>query len=177
MNIGSSGSGGNRGSRGNPGSRLRLAIVSCGFLGCSPVVPGTVGTLGGVLIVFLLGLSGNFLLWTVLAGGAIYVVGRSLGDWAERHAGKKDPGFFVLDEVVGYMVTCLWIRGPSLLALVLGFFVFRFFDVVKPPPCRRLERIGGGDGIMLDDVAAGLYGLAVMAAARVLLLEPENWVS
>ena len=147
-------------------NRLKLGIVSCGFLGLSPFAPGTVGTLGGVLLAFLLGMTGQFLLWTLVASAVVYLVGRSLGEWSESYAGKKDPGFFVLDEVIGYMVTCLWIRGPSLLAIVLAFFVFRFFDIFKPPPARRLEALGGGDGILLDDVVAGLYGLGVMAVCR-----------
>lgn len=156
-------------------NKLKLAIVSCGFLGCSPVVPGTVGTLGGVAIAWALSFTGNYLLWSILVCAVLYVVGRSLGDWSERYAGRKDPGIFVLDEVIGYLVTCLWVRGPSLLALTLAFFVFRFFDIAKPPPARRLERLGGGDGILLDDVMAGLYGLAVMVLARQFFLEPASW--
>jgi phosphatidylglycerophosphatase A len=156
-------------------NRLKLAVVSCGFLGLSPFAPGTVGTLGGVLIAYLLAKSSMFAFYTLLACVLLYALGRSLGGWAERHAGHKDPGFFVLDEVIGYLVTVFWIHGPSPLSLVLGFFVFRFFDVVKPPPARWFERLGGGDGILLDDVVAGLYGLAVMCVARVLFLTPEAW--
>lgn len=150
-------------------NKLKLAIVSCGFLGCSPFAPGTVGTLGGVAIAFALAGTELYAVWVLLACVLVYLVGRSLGDWSERYAGKKDPGIFVLDEVIGYLVTVLWLGGPSWLTLTLGFFVFRFFDIFKPPPARRLEALGGGDGILLDDVIAGLYGLAVMAACRLLL--------
>jgi phosphatidylglycerophosphatase A len=151
-------------------NRLKLAIVSCGFLGLSPIVPGTAGTLGGVALAWALAFTGSrFPLFVAIACVALYAVGRSLGEWAERYAAGKDPGFFVLDEVIGYLVTIFWMRGPSVLALTLAFFVFRFFDIVKPPPARRLEALGGGDGILLDDVFSGLYGLAVMALARVLL--------
>jgi phosphatidylglycerophosphatase A len=156
--------------------RLKLAIVSSGFLGLSPIMPGTVGTLGGVAIAFALSYTENFLLWTLLTCVILYAIGRPLGEWAEKWAGKKDPGIYVLDEVIGYLVTVLWMQGPSLLALTLAFFLFRFFDIVKPPPVRRMERLGGGDGILLDDVVAGLYGLIVMAAARLLFLSPESWV-
>jgi len=156
-------------------NRLRLAIVTCGFLGLSPFAPGTVGTLGGVALVWALRGTENFLLWTLLACGVLYVVGRSLGEWSEQYAGGKDPGFFVLDEVIGYLVTCLAWRGPSLLGLTLAFFVFRFFDIIKPPPARRMERMGGGDGILLDDVVAGLYGLGVMIVCQQFFLEPEHW--
>ncbi len=152
---------------------VKLAIVSCGFLGCSPIAPGTVGTLGGVLIAWALAGTEHFLLWTLLAAAGVYLVGRPLGSWAEEYAGKKDPGIFVLDEVVGYLVTIAWLEGPSLVALVVAFFVFRFFDIFKPRLARRLEKIPGGDGILLDDVVAGVYGLVlVMAPARILIDVP-----
>lgn len=152
---------------------LKLFLVSSGFLGCSPVAPGTVGTLGGVLIAWALARTSPFLLWVLLAAAAVYLVGRALGPWAEAYAGKKDPGIFVLDEVVGYLITVAWLEGPSLLALVVAFFVFRFFDVFKPRLARRAEHIPGGDGILLDDVVAGVYGLVlVMLPARLLIDAP-----
>ena len=70
--------------------------------------------------------------------------GAPLGDWAERYAGEKDPGIFVLDEVIGYLITVAWTAAPSPLAMAVAFFVFRFFDVVKPRLARRLESIPGG---------------------------------
>jgi phosphatidylglycerophosphatase A len=154
---------------------LRLAIVSCGFLGLSPVAPGTVGTLGGVLIAWALAGTQNFLLWIVLICAGLYLVGRALGPWAETYAGGKDPGFFVLDEVIGYLICVAWVRGPSYLSLTVAFFAFRFFDVLKPGWVRRAEAIGGGDGILLDDVVAGLYGLAVVATARLLIGDSSIW--
>ena len=105
-------------------------------------------------------------MWALVAAAIVYAIGQPLGRWSEQYAGKKDPGIFVLDEVVGYLVTIAWMAGPSLLALVTAFFVFRFFDIFKPWPARRMERIPGGHGILLDDVVAGLYGLLVMAIAR-----------
>jgi phosphatidylglycerophosphatase A len=150
--------------------RLKLAAVSFGFLGCSPVAPGTMGTLGGVLVAWALSGTKWYLLWSLLACVLLYLVGRSLGSWAERHAGEKDPGIFVIDEVIGYLLTVSWTAGPSPLALCVAFFVFRFFDVWKPAPAARMERIPGGDGILLDDVVAGLLGFAlVMLPARLLL--------
>lgn len=158
-------------------NKLKLAIVSCGFLGCSPFAPGTVGTLGGVLIAFLLRDTQYYLLWTMLAAAAIYAISQPLGTWAEQYAGKKDPGIFVMDEVIGYLITVAWMRGPSPLALVVAFFVFRFFDIVKPRPARDMERIPGGHGILLDDVVAGVWGLvAVMVPAR-LLLDHLPWTA
>lgn len=152
--------------------RLKLGVVSCGYLGCAPFAPGTFGTLGGVAIAWALRDSDNYLPWLLSIVAVIYVIGRSLGDWSEKHAGGKDPGFFVLDEVIGYLITVAWLQGPTLLTLAVGFAVFRFFDIVKPPPVRNVERIGGGDGILLDDVVAGLYGwLLIMLPLRLLLTE------
>ncbi len=155
-------------------NKLRLAIVSFGFLGCSPFAPGTVGTLGGVAIAYaLMGTGTWFPVWVLVIAAALYALGRPLGAWAEQYAGKKDPGIYVIDEVIGYLITVLWIDAPSLMALVVAFFVFRFFDVLKPPLARRAESLPGGDGILLDDVVAGLHGLVLMVAARFVL--PGLW--
>jgi phosphatidylglycerophosphatase A len=155
-------------------NKLKLAIVSCGFLGCSPVAPGTVGTLGGVAIAFALRGSSHYLLWTLAVCVAIYAITRPLGKWAEEYTGEKDPGIFVMDEVIGYLITVAWLSGPSYLTLVVGFFVFRLFDVWKPAPARRMERLPGGDGILLDDVVAGALAFAtVMLPARFLI--HANW--
>ncbi|MCB9914695.1 MAG: phosphatidylglycerophosphatase A [Planctomycetes bacterium] len=152
---------------------VKLGLVTCGFLGLAPFAPGTFGTLGGVAIAWALRGTDGFLVWTLLVAAALYALGRALGPWAEAHAGRKDPGFFVLDEVVGYLVTVAWLEGPSLLALLTAFCAFRLFDILKPPPIRRFERVGGGDGIMLDDVVAGVYGLVlVMLPARLLIDAP-----
>lgn len=154
-------------------NRLKLAIVSCLFLGCSPFAPGTVGTLGGVAIAWLLRDSPHYLWLSLGVSALLYAVGRSLGAWAESYAGGKDPGFFVLDEVIGYLITVAWLRGPSPLALTVAFFVFRFFDVFKPRLARRMEALGGGDGILLDDVVAGVFGFVlVMLPARLLIDVP-----
>jgi len=73
----------------------------------------------------------------------------------------KDPQFVVIDEVAGQLITfiCVPLTWKSLL---LGFILFRVFDILKPPPVRQLERIPEGAGIVLDDVGAGLYALAIM---------------
>jgi phosphatidylglycerophosphatase A len=148
--------------------KLKLGIVSCLYLGCSPVAPGTVGTLGGVAIAWLIAPNPHYP-WLVLGICCVlYVVGRSLGAWVESYAGEKDPGIFVLDEVIGFLITLAWVRGPSWLALLVGFLVFRVFDIFKPWPARRMERLGGGDGILLDDVVSGVWGLLAMVALRAL---------
>jgi phosphatidylglycerophosphatase A len=78
-----------------------------------------------------------------------------------KASGVKDPQFVVIDEVAGQWITLLFapVAWKTLLA---GFILFRGFDIVKPPPVRQLEKLPWGSGIVLDDVAAGLYALAVM---------------
>jgi phosphatidylglycerophosphatase A len=78
-----------------------------------------------------------------------------------RASGIKDPQFVVIDETAGQLITLI---GAPLTAksFLAGFILFRAFDIVKPPPVRQLERLPEGTGIVVDDVAAGLYGLAVM---------------
>jgi phosphatidylglycerophosphatase A len=155
--------------------KLKLAVVSCGFLGCSPFAPGTFGTLGGVAIAWLLSGTEWFPLWTLLACALLYAISAPLGAWAERYAGRKDPGIFVIDEVIGYLITVLWVGGPSPMALAVAFFVFRVFDIVKPPPARAMERIRGGHGILLDDVVAGSWGLLLVMLPARLLLDRLPW--
>jgi phosphatidylglycerophosphatase A len=163
--------------------RLKLALVSCGFLGCSPIVPGTVGTLGGVLFAWLLRDQAHYWAWCLALAFVLYLLTRGLGEWAENYKGKQDPGIFVQDEVIGYLITIAWFDGPTPLALLVAFFVFRILDIAKPPPCRWLEKVGkantgfwrSGDGILLDDVMAGLYGLLIMVLLRTYTLTPADW--
>ena len=80
---------------------------------------------------------------------------------AAQGAGIEDPGFVVIDEVAGQLITLIAVP-VSWKSLVVGFILFRGFDIVKPPPIRLLERLPEGTGIVMDDVGAGLYALAVM---------------
>ena len=81
-----------------------------------------------------------------------------------RCAGLKDPQFVVIDEVAGQLITLIAVP-VSWQSLLLGFILFRGFDIVKPPPVRQLENLPEGTGIVLDDVGAGLYALALMQLA------------
>jgi phosphatidylglycerophosphatase A len=155
--------------------RLRMGLISAGFLGCAPVAPGTFGTLAGVLAVWILRSTQPYLAALLGLCVVLYLIGRALAPWAEEAHGK-DPGCFVLDEVIGYMITVAWVAPPSLFAMGVAFVLFRFFDILKPWPVRWFERLGGGDGILLDDVAAGLYGLGVMALLRYFLPGGDLWV-
>lgn len=78
-----------------------------------------------------------------------------------RASGKNDPSFVVIDEVAGQLISLIAVP-LAWKTFVAGFILFRVFDILKPPPVRQLERLPEGTGIMLDDVAAGIYALAVM---------------
>lgn len=145
-------------------SRIAIAIATAGGAGFSPVAPGTAGTAVAVPLVFLMS---PLPLWAFAAiTAATTIVGIWAAGRADRHWGTHDSGRIVIDEVAGYFVTMLPVSRSSWAALVAGFFVFRVLDILKPPPVRAIDRkVGGGAGVVLDDVAAGVMGAALMAAA------------
>jgi phosphatidylglycerophosphatase A len=105
--------------------------------------------------------------WLTLTGAVVVtLLGIPASTIVERESGRTDPGFVVIDEVAGQWVTLAFAPVDIGHALV-GFVLFRFFDIVKPWPVRELEKLPGGQGIMLDDVAAGILGLAVMAVLHI----------
>lgn len=144
--------------------RIYAWLATFGGLGYAPIAPGTFGTLGGVALAALFGYTWpEYYLPLCLSFAALFtLLGRPCGDWAEKHFGRKDPGAFVLDEVAGYLVTVAWPVFLGWNQLLVGFLLFRIFDIFKPPPARRLESLPGGLGIMIDDIVAGLWALAIM---------------
>lgn len=96
---------------------------------------------------------------TTVAALLVTAIGIPASTIVAREAGRDDPGFVVIDEVAGQWIALIAIR-PDLLHAVLALVLFRVFDITKPWPIRRLERLHGGTGIMLDDVAAGLLAMA-----------------
>ena len=102
---------------------------------------------------------------TLVALGAafIFALGVGAASGAETYFGRKDPGHVVIDEVVGQMVTLAACPRGGWKGLLAAYLLFRFFDVIKPFPARRLEHLRGGWGIMLDDVAAGLWSLVAFS--------------
>lgn len=135
----------------------RFVIISATWWGTgfSPVASGTVGTLAAIpLYLLLAGLSLPLYSLTLLA--LFFFACWAAGE-AELIFNEKDSGKIVIDEVVGYLVTmiavpCTWT------AVILGFFLFRFFDITKIPPARFFDRqVKNGYGVVLDDVVAGAY--------------------
>ena len=128
--------------------------------------PGTYGSAAALLLwwgaahVLHAGV-GALAVLTFVAAVAATLVGIPAATIVAREAGREDPGFVVIDEVAGQWITLLF-APVSWKTLLMGFILFRAFDILKPPPVRQLERLPEGTGIVVDDVAAGLYALLVM---------------
>ncbi|PYV62822.1 MAG: phosphatidylglycerophosphatase A [Acidobacteria bacterium] len=126
--------------------------------------PGTWASAATVLLWWLLtrGLSPQWqpVMACLLAGLAV-TVGIPAATRVSRAVALKDPQFVVIDEVAGQLITFVAVPA-TWKSLLLGFILFRGFDIVKPPPLRRLEHFREGVGIVLDDVGAGLYALGCM---------------
>ena len=146
------------------------------FLGRVPIAPGTFGTLGSALLAFLVTyyLESNSGYALLILIPIMYYFGLILAPWAEKKYGD-DPGIYVLDEVIGYLivVASLTIIQFSMENNIwfLSFILFRIFDVVKLWPARNLEKLHGGHGILLDDIAAGFQTLLA-----ILLLDYFNLI-
>jgi len=133
-----------------------VKILATGFfVGNIPFAPGTFGTVLGLPLCFLL--SGLDLSLAVLLSIIFVLFAIWIAHDAEIILKKKDPGCIVIDEIAGIMVTFLGLPF-NITTAVAGFLIFRLFDILKPFPIRHLERkLSGGAGVVLDDVAAGIY--------------------
>lgn len=151
-------------------TRLALVLATAAYTGFFPFAPGTVGSVVGIAV--YLGLAATGVTWTVpVAIMVVLVAGVWAAGRAETHFRTTDPGPVVIDEVAGMLVSLAWIEtGPA--GLAAGFVLFRIFDIVKPYPAGRLERLPGGLGIMADDVMAGVYA---NLALRLLLVVAPGW--
>lgn len=146
----------------------RLAWVFATWFGCGffPVAPGTIGSLAAVLIAWALTHAGfGRLHFLILALLLLYPAIRAAGIVAIA-AGQKDPQIVVIDEVLGQWLTLTGALCFGWLTFILAFALFRLFDIWKPPPIRRIERIPGGAGIVLDDMMAGVYAALVLFLAE-----------
>jgi len=142
------------------------ASVTATFFGIGHMRPGpgTWGSAATVLCWWALShwIPANLQLWAAIAIVVFVVaIGIPAATQVSRASAAKDPQFVVIDEVAGQLIALIAapVTWKSLLA---GFILFRGFDITKPPPVRQFERLPEGSGIVLDDVAAGLYALAIM---------------
>jgi phosphatidylglycerophosphatase A len=147
---------------GDRGPAPRIALTWASFFGAGyfPFAPGTAGTAAAIPLWWVL----SHLAWPiyVIATLAVILTGTPAADRAGRYYGVADSGHIVIDEVAGYLLTMLFLPR-TLLAAAAGFFFFRLFDVLKPPPARffdRDPRWKNGAGVMLDDLGAALWAWA-----------------
>jgi phosphatidylglycerophosphatase A len=155
-----------------PEKKTRWAWLAGTFFGAGRLKPGpgTWGSVAALLLWFaaahMPGVTPTHLAWLTAAAALIALaIGIPAGTIVARESHTEDPQHVVIDEVVGQwiaLIACPLDWKHPLLALVL----FRLFDIFKPPPARQLEDLPGGWGIMLDDVAAGLYALLFLQLLR-----------
>jgi len=142
------------------------ATLAATFFGAGRLRPGP-GTWGSAAAVVIWAVVARWIpaqaQWLVLAILALLAiaVGIPAATRYARASQQKDPQSVVIDEVAGQWITLLF-APVSWKTLLVGFILFRAFDILKPPPVRQLERLPEGTGIVVDDVAAGLYALLVM---------------
>jgi len=155
------------------GRRLGVFLATCGYVGYAPIAPGTFGSAAGLVVFAAVRASGS-----IAVELAVIAVVFAIGVWsstvAERHFGGVDPGPVVIDEVAGMLITLAFLPVTPAGAVV-GFFVFRILDIVKPWPAAGFEKLPGGLGIMADDGMAAIYGNLVMRG--LIWLAPTGWLA
>jgi phosphatidylglycerophosphatase A len=146
--------------------KIAMSLATWGGCGYSPFAPGTVGSAAALAIAYAasemlpvsplhVGMAAVALLWPAIWSA----------DRAGIIAGRKDPGFVVVDEVVGQWLTLAGAATLNWRSWVGAFLLFRMLDIWKPAPVGRLENLPGGLGIVADDAMAGLYGALVLYLA------------
>lgn len=144
----------------------RWATLIATFLGIGRMRPGP-GTWGSAATVLLWWILSRWIAasWQPIAvmtlAALTVAIGIPAATRVSRASGLKDPQFVVIDEVAGQLIALIAVP-VSWKSLLLGFILFRGFDIVKPPPVRQLEQLPEGVGIVIDDVGAGLYALVIM---------------
>ncbi len=134
-------------------SSLLMNIATLGFIGYLPLAPGTWGTAAGVIFILLIPLSQTALVVIIVSGA---LIGSIAAGTAEEVIGEKDSGHIIIDELIGFLVSVMFLP-QSYGYLASAFLLFRFFDILKPFPIGWVEKaVKGGAGIMADDILAGI---------------------
>lgn len=154
-------------------SKLKDTLVDIGASGFrsgyAPVASGTVGTLVAVPIVILLKLNVSFLTYFIvtllLTVASFYVASQ-----AEKLYGESDSSKVVIDEIVGFMITCLLINEMRWDIVLVAFIIFRLFDIFKIWPANIFDNRKGGFAVVMDDVVAGVYAMVLVKLYTTFLL-------
>ncbi len=158
-----------------------IVLATCGGVGWIPWAPGTFGSLVGLPLAIATGAAATWLAGAVGVPGttsvaafefaiiaALFAASIPIATRAAGLLGTKDPGAVVIDEAVAVPLVLVIVPpiDRGLVVLAVAFVLFRVFDIFKPPPCRWLERLPAGLGILADDQAAAVYGAMCLAIAR-----------
>jgi phosphatidylglycerophosphatase A len=140
-------------------------FASALFSGYSPIASGTVGSAVALVFYFIPGFESLVIIGTSIL--VVFVLGIKTANTMEQRYGH-DPAEVTIDEVVGMWIS-LFLLPKKIFVVIAAFFVFRFFDIIKPFPARKFDNMRGGFGIMMDDVIAGIYANIIL---RLVLLIP-----
>jgi len=142
---------------------VAFALSTGLFVGKIPIAPGTIGTLVGIFPILIYWTKGGQyqLINQISITMAVFLIGIWASTVVVETFKDKDPDYVVIDEIAGYMVAMIGFT-PTWQHLLMAFVIFRFFDILKPPPIRYFERLPSGLGVMADDIVAGIYTWVVM---------------
>jgi phosphatidylglycerophosphatase A len=134
-----------------------ILSLATGFgIGLMPKAPGTFGSLWGLVLVYAVQTNYPGPQAMFVAGIITIIVGVFVCDRAGRYFGQKDPGKIIIDEVASFPIV-FWGITLNFQTAIIGFLLFRLFDISKPWPIKKLEKLPGGVGVMADDLLAGVY--------------------
>ncbi len=135
--------------------------------GHAKIIPGTFGTMVAIPLISLtnnLSILTKFMIFIFL-----FVFGIIAAEYYEKFHEKDDPSEVVIDEIAAYYLILIFIPINTI-NIIISFILFRLFDILKPYPIRQLESIGGGVGIMLDDILAAIYAFVIFILINILFL-------
>lgn len=144
-------------------------LVTGVYFGYSPIIPGTIGTIWGIVIYIFLSNKIIFYYFFLLIFIVFAVI---LSDYSEKNIFKiKDSPHIVIDEIAGYLITMISFKYnrslDSIKYLIIGFILFRIMDIMKPFPIKNLQKLEGGIGIVIDDVVSGIIANLFLQFLRI----------
>lgn len=145
--------------------RVIKLVTSFFYLGHSSFMPGTLGSLAGLLIYFVVKDKLPVYTFSVLF---LFALGMLFSSEAERIYKRKDAQVIVIDEACGMMLA-MFLVPYSLWVMAAGFVLFRVFDIIKPPPAKTIEKFSGAFGVMFDDIIVAIYTNFILQVATRLL--------
>jgi len=146
---------------------LIIFIATGGYAGYFPIASGTAGAAIGLVLgwLFFAPLWRHSATTFILVFAPLFIAGCFIAGAAEKIFAESDSSYIVLDEIFG-MIATMFLNPTTFLSLTVGFLLFRLFDIIKPWPASRFDRMHNGFGVMLDDLASGVYANLVLQTLR-----------